>query len=104
LVTRSLESNEFIGLTSLDKYHDGKNTEVSYEFLPQWWGAGLATEVIGKLINYAFNDLGLHRLVAETQTANNSSCRLLERVGMTVESKLHKFGAEQSLYSIERHC
>lgn len=67
-------------------------------------GGGLATEVIGKLIDYAFNDLGLLSLVAETQTANKQSCRLLERVGMTLENKLHRFGEEQSLFRIERQC
>jgi [ribosomal protein S5]-alanine N-acetyltransferase len=101
-VIRSKTSNEFIGLTSLEKYHDHKSIEVSYEFLPQWWGAGYATEVISKLIDYGFNELGLDNIVAETQTANGASCKLLERVGMILESKLHRFGAEQAVYRIKR--
>lgn len=102
LIIRLIDSNEFIGLASLDKYHDSKNTEISYQFLPQWWGTGIATEVIGELIDYAFCDLGLDKLVAETQTANVSSCKLLEKVGMKIESNIKRFGAEQTVYSIER--
>lgn len=39
-VIRLNSNNDFIGLTSLEKYHDHESIEVSYEFLPQWWGAG----------------------------------------------------------------
>ncbi|MEK4237508.1 GNAT family N-acetyltransferase [Paenibacillus sp. FSL H7-0714] len=101
-VIRSINDNQFIGLVTLTKYHDGLNIEVSYQFLPEWWGSGLATEVIKTIIEYSFNELGLSRLVAETQTANIASCRLLERVGMKLECKLYRFNAEQSFYSIKR--
>lgn len=101
-VIRLIANNEFMGLVTLDNYHDGKNIEVSYQFLPEWWGSGYATEVLKTIIDYSFKKLGLLRLVAETQTANISSCRLLERVGMILESNLYRFNAKQSLYSIER--
>jgi ribosomal-protein-alanine N-acetyltransferase len=100
-VIRSITDNEFMGLVSLDNYHDGVNTEVSYQFLPHWWGKGIAEEVIRTIINFSFDDLALNKIVAETQTANIKSCRLLERLGMKLERKLHRFNAEQSLYSIE---
>lgn len=101
-VIRLIANNEFIGLVTLDNYHDGQNIEVSYQFLPEWWGSGYATEVLTTIIDYSFEELGLLRLVAETQTANKASCRLLERVGMSLESNLYRFNAKQSLYSIER--
>jgi ribosomal-protein-alanine N-acetyltransferase len=63
----------------------------------------LATEVIGKLIDYGLNEYKLHKLVAETQTANIKSCKLLERVGMAMECKIHRFDAEQAVYSIEQN-
>jgi len=101
-VIKSINNNEFVGLVTLDKYHDEKNIEVSYQLLPEWWGSGYATEVLNAVIDYSFAELGLIKLVAETQTANISSCKLLERVGMKLESHLDRFNAKQSLYSIER--
>lgn len=98
-VIRLEENNQFIGLVSLDKHVDG-GTEISYELLPYWWGAGYATEVIRRVIIFAFNELNIFKLLAETQTANALSCRLLERVGM--KRKVQRFGAEQSLYFIEK--
>ncbi|WP_235549606.1 GNAT family N-acetyltransferase [Paenibacillus sp. Soil766] len=96
-----LKNNQFIGLVSLDKHVDG-GIEVSYEFLPAWWGQGYATEVLSQVIKYAFEELGIVKLLAETQTANLSSCKLLERVGLKLERKVQRFGVEQGIFSVEK--
>ncbi|GEL76445.1 GNAT family N-acetyltransferase [Tenuibacillus multivorans] len=100
-VVRLKHHNDFIGLVSLDKHHDQVSTEVSYQLLPEAWGQGVATEVIQKMINYAFEELSIARLVAETQSANLASCRLLEKVGMKLEQTVERFGAEQKIYKID---
>lgn len=100
-VIREKKTNDFVGLVSLDLHHDGSYYEVSYQFLPNWWGKGYATETVQHVINYAFKERKLSKVIAETQTANTSSIRLLERLGMTFEKKLVRFGAEQAIYSIQ---
>jgi len=102
-IVRLLEKNEFIGLISFDKHHDGINIEISYQFLPKFWGKGLAEETLRTMIEYAFGELGIKKLVAETQTANFKSCKLLEKLGMTIEERLIRFDAEQFIYSIQKH-
>ena len=100
-VIREKESQLFIGLVSLDPHHDGEYLEISYQFLPIWWGRGYGAEVVEKIIHYAFEELKLSKVVAETQIANDASCRLLEKVGMKLERTINRFGAEQAIYSIE---
>ncbi|MFC0273475.1 GNAT family N-acetyltransferase [Metabacillus herbersteinensis] len=100
-VAREKRTDDFIGLVSLDPHHEGVDIEVSYQFLPNWWGAGYATEIVQVIINYALNELNLSKLVAETQTANMPSCKLLERLGMNLEKTITRFGAEQVIYSIK---
>jgi len=90
-----------VGLVSLDSYHDGINTEISYQLLPEWWNKGLATEVITEVLLLSFNKLKLTKIMAETQSANKASCRLLEKVGMRLERTLIRFGKEQSVYTLE---
>ncbi|UNK21066.1 hypothetical protein MNQ98_14085 [Paenibacillus sp. N3/727] len=46
--------------------------------------------------------MGIVKLLAETQTANVSSCNLLERLGMKLERKVQRFGSEQGIFSIEK--
>lgn len=100
-VVREKHTDNFIGLVSLDPHHEEVYLELSYQFLPKWWGKGYATEVVQGLINYALNELKLSKVIAETQTANKASCRLLERVGMKFERTLTRFGSEQVIYSIK---
>lgn len=99
---RTKKDNAFIGLITLDPHHSGTDLEVSYEFLPQWWGNGYATETIGAVIDHAFNDLNLPRLLAETQMANTASRRLLERLGFALEQTVERFGAQQAIYAFSQ--
>ncbi|MGL4731569.1 MAG: GNAT family N-acetyltransferase [Clostridium sp.] len=101
-VVRLKCNNEVIGLVSLDKHHDGFSTEVSYQFMPEYWGYGYAEEVIRKIIEYAFNSLIIKKIVAETQSANKASCKLLLKIGMSLEQIVSRFGAEQYIFSISK--
>ncbi|KMK75784.1 GNAT family N-acetyltransferase [Alkalihalobacillus pseudalcaliphilus] len=94
------KSNDFIGMISLDTHHNQVDLEISYQFLPNWWGQGFAKETLPVLIQFAFSDKKITRLVAETQTANLASCRLLESLGMKELCKLQRFGSFQTMYSI----
>jgi ribosomal-protein-alanine N-acetyltransferase len=77
-VVRLKHNNEIIGLASLDKHHDGFSTEVSYQFMSQYWGYGYAEEAIRRIIDYAFNKLMTKKIVAETQSANKTSCKPIQ--------------------------
>jgi [ribosomal protein S5]-alanine N-acetyltransferase len=100
-VIRKKHTDNFIGMVSLDPHHDGVYYEVSYQLLPDWWGAYYATEVVQVIINFALNELKLPKVIAETQTANIASCKLLEKLGMKLEGTINRFGAEQAIYSIK---
>lgn len=93
--------NRFIGTVDLQAHHDGVDTEISYLFLPTAWGNGYAGEAVQAVLAYAMGELGLSRVIAETQAANSASCRLLERSGLTQERTLTRFGAEQAIYAIQ---
>ncbi len=101
-IIRDRESNGFMGLVSLDPHHNGEDVEVSYQLLPKWWGKGYATEVINRVIKFAFEVLDINKIVAETQTANIRSKKLLERVGMELVTTYQRFNEEQSLYAVEQ--
>lgn len=100
LVVREKDTNDFIGLVSLDPHHDRKEFEISYQLLPQWWRKGFGTEIVKEILFYAFHELNLRKVIAETQTANVYSCRLLESTGMRLEKIVKRYGAEQSIYSL----
>ncbi len=96
---RNKEDGSFIGLITLDAHHNGIDTEVSYQILPECWGQGYATEAVQAVIVYGLEVLKLPRIVAETQMANIRSRRLLERLDFCLQEKVVRFGEEQAIYS-----
>ncbi len=88
-----------IGLMVLNPHKDGADYEVSYEFRPSSWGQGFANEATTCVVDHAINDLGLQRVIAETQSANSASCRMLEKLGFIEEQRLERFGTEQVIFA-----
>ncbi|MGL4799567.1 MAG: GNAT family N-acetyltransferase [Cellulosilyticaceae bacterium] len=101
-VIRLLSDNTFIGLVSLDTHHDGISKELSYQFLPSYWGNGYALEVTSEILNHSFNTLGICQIIAETQCANTASCNLLSKLGMRILQKVERFGALQYIFGIDK--
>jgi len=48
-------------------------------------GRGYGTEAVGAVVDYAFDALRLHRVMANYQPVNERSGRLLRRIGFSVE-------------------
>lgn len=75
----------------------GVQAELGWCLDPGLGGQGLATEAVRELIRISFEDLGLRRVIANCFADNESSWRLMERVGMrreayTVKDSLHRSG------------
>lgn len=102
-VVRDKKTQSFMGLISLDDHHNAQHKEVSYQFLPEFWGQGYAHEVMQKVLQFAFYELKFNLIVAETQKLNLQSCHLLEKLGMVLIAEFERFGAMQYLYQISRN-
>lgn len=94
----TLPDGTFVGLIDLAPYCDGVNTELSYMFLPDFWGCGLASESIRCVLAYCRMQMKLEQVVSETQAANVRSRAMLERLGYRMSEKLVRYGAEQCVY------
>jgi ribosomal-protein-alanine N-acetyltransferase len=53
--------------------------EIGYLLDPAFQGKGIMNEALGKVIDFGFNELHLHSIVAEVNPSNASSIKLLER-------------------------
>lgn len=49
------------------------------------WSRGYATEALEAVVDYAFRELGLHRLHADYYAANTASARLFAKAGFQIE-------------------
>lgn len=57
------------------------------------WGQGVATEAIELVVNYAFSDLGLHKVIAGAYSDNVGSIHAFEKNKFVIEGvrKAHAF-------------
>lgn len=97
----TLSDGSFIGFIDISPYHEPGIQELSYMFLPEYWGNGYAFETCRAVLQYCASELHLDGVVAETQRDNSRSRALLERLGFTLEQKLERFGSVQCLYRKE---
>ncbi|PZD97239.1 hypothetical protein DNH61_03630 [Paenibacillus sambharensis] len=59
--------------------------ELGYIFNPKYYGNGYATEACRRILQYGFEVLKVHRVIAMCNPENNSSWELLERLLMRRE-------------------
>jgi len=91
------ESGELIGDCGLRGrpqvdvgYDAGLEADIGYELNPAFWGRGLTTEAVQRIVDFGFQELELHRIWAFCLGANERSWRLMERIGMQREGALRK--------------
>jgi RimJ/RimL family protein N-acetyltransferase len=60
--------------------------ELGYVFHPDHAGRGLATEAATAVLDWGFNQFGLHRIYARCHSRNDASARLMTRLGMRQEA------------------
>lgn len=97
-IIRSKARKAFVGSISIGKHHDGRDMELSYQFLPDYWGKGLAFETLTAVLEFVARTLSLKSIIAETQAANTASRKLLEQLEMSLERTLFRFGENQVIY------
>ncbi|HTQ15303.1 MAG TPA: GNAT family N-acetyltransferase [Rhizomicrobium sp.] len=73
-------------LSEIDRRH--RRAEVGFLFGRAWWGNGYAFEAMSAIVAHAFGPLDLRRLWARFHDGNESSRRLLERLGFAYEGML----------------
>jgi ribosomal-protein-alanine N-acetyltransferase len=81
------DSNELIGTINLFQVFRGslQSAFIGYFLDKQQNGKGYTTEAVRLIVNYAFNDLKLHRIEAGVMPHNGGSIRVLEKAGFHKE-------------------
>ena len=74
------DNEKLIGTICLfDFSAEGKKCEIGYELLPGYQGQGIMNEALEKIIDFAFQTLGLETIDAFTHKDNHSSTKLLQK-------------------------
>ena len=80
------ESRRMIGTCGFTRIDTANDTaEIGYVLNPDFRGRGYALEAAQKVIEFAFSELGVHRIEARFMEGNQASLRVMEKLGMTFE-------------------
>jgi RimJ/RimL family protein N-acetyltransferase len=78
-------TEQLIGDCGLKTEEDARQAELGVTFAREHQGKGYAYEAVSRVLDYAFSELGLHRIIAIADQENAPSVLLLERLGMRRE-------------------
>jgi [ribosomal protein S5]-alanine N-acetyltransferase len=82
------DTHEPMGMCGLIKRETLENVDIGYALLPRFWSQGYAVEAAQAMKDYARDVVGLKRLVAITDPANQGSIRVLEKIGFRFEKMI----------------
>jgi len=87
LLDKSAPTGPLIGQCALTDIVRGpfQAAYLGYSLDRKAYGQGFMNEALSAVIEYAFDELRLHRIMANYMPANVRSCRVLRRLGFAVE-------------------
>jgi RimJ/RimL family protein N-acetyltransferase len=95
------ETGAFLGQCGLNHIADISETELDYALAKHAWGRGLATEAANAAVQFAFETVGLRRLIGFVIPEHIASRRVLERLGFAYECDMPYWGVDLVRYGLD---
>jgi RimJ/RimL family protein N-acetyltransferase len=101
LLVELKETHTPIGMCGLLKREELPDADIGFAFLPAYWNKGFAFEAAAAVLQDARERLRLERILAITSLDNESSIKLLQRLGFSFERviRLSKVGEQVKLFA-----
>lgn len=92
------ETGELVSATGLVIEKRFNHAELGYWIDKNLWGNGYCTEAAGALLEYAFNEFGFHRIIANHLSRNPASGKVMEKLGMQREGLFREHVIKWDVY------
>src|SRR3712207_696975 len=73
---------DLLGFCGFVRLGGMEEPELWYELTQEVWGRGIATEAAWACVSYAFEEVGMERVIAGADAPNTASLRVIEKLGM----------------------
>lgn len=101
-VIERAEDSRLLGMIELRYDEHGLN--VGYVLARSYWGCGYMPEAVNAIIRWAFVQPDVYRVWAYCDVENPASRRVMEKVGMTYEGLLRRWGICPCISDVPRDC
>ncbi len=82
------ETNQVIGILEIFDVENDRMGMVGYRISPAYWGRGLCTEALGRVVGFIFSETPLDRLQGNADVRNTASNRVLQKSGFKLEGTI----------------
>jgi len=86
-----------IGMCGLLKRATLDDVDIGYAFFPRYWSQGYAFESASAILKFGKDTLGIERIVAVVSPGNESSIKLLNKIGLKFERMVRLPPEEQDI-------
>lgn len=90
--------DSFLGVVGLHLQQQHNSAEMGYWVGRPYWGSGYCTEAAERVLQFAFEELGLNRVYAAAMTRNPGSYKVMEKLGMKHEGVLRSHIRKGDVY------
>ncbi len=95
-------SGALLGFCGHRQFEDGETVELLYGILPEYTGDGLVTEAATEVMRHGFQDCGFEKVIAVTDTPNQKSVNVMQRLGMVFLHRREWHGLDTVFYAMEK--
>lgn len=97
------QSGDLIGFCGHRRAEDAEGqVELLYGIHPTYWGEGLVAEAAREVLRFGFESCEFDRVIAATDTPNQQSVRVLQKLGMTFDCRREFHGLDTVFFSMTR--
>jgi ribosomal-protein-alanine N-acetyltransferase len=93
---------ELIGFCGYRRFEDSEQPELLYGLLPEFWGKGFVTEAARAVLGMGFDSCRMRRVIASTDTPNQRSVQVMQRLGMCFEERREYHGLDTVFYALSK--
>ncbi|MEC0130777.1 MULTISPECIES: GNAT family N-acetyltransferase [Paenibacillus] len=93
------ETQKVIGTCGFLNYEqDHHRVEIGYDLMPAFWGKGIMTEVVNRVMQFGFLNIRLNKIEARVEPKNEASLILMNKLGFYKEGVLRQHEFEKGRY------
>jgi ribosomal-protein-alanine N-acetyltransferase len=91
----------FVGTICLYDFSTERNScEIGYELMTKFQGQGMMKEATAEVIDYAFQTLQVHKIVAFTHKTNQNSTKLLTKLNFLQSKEANKENPDFDVFTL----
>jgi [ribosomal protein S5]-alanine N-acetyltransferase len=93
---------DLLGFCGFVRLGGMEESELWYELTQKVWGRGIATEAAWACVRYAFEEVGMERVIAGADAPNTASLRVIEKLGMKYVGNINPSAPAEPYFALHK--